>query len=75
MSLQRKDKNNHKIQRTFIDQTMELIANINQLEKLGTIILLTCQVQIFTFSICEVKIKSIKIASTFLGVERYENRH
>ena len=75
MSLQRKDKNNHKIQSTFIDQTMELIANINQLEKLGTIILLTFQVQIFTFSNCEVKIKSLKIVSSFLGVKRYEERH
>ena len=75
MSVQRKDKNNHKIQCTFIDQKMELIANINQLEKLGTIILLTFQVQIFTVLNCKVTFKSIKIASTFLGVEKYEKRH
>lgn len=54
---------------------MELIVNINQIEKPGTIILLTFRVQIFTFSNCEVKIKSLKIASSFLGVERYEKGH
>ena len=40
MSLLRKDKNDHKIQSTFIDQTMELMVNINQLEKLDTIIII-----------------------------------